>query len=306
MRDRILLLLLALFTITVVLGCPPQRRGGGDDDDDDDDDSSSDDDDSTPPADDDDDDDDDDTLPPTDDDDDDDDSTPPPSFAPNQVSFGALFDVTCVSGPVCDLEATLQVRYWIDQASGQLLCEQHLEGSGTITLGYETVSDCPNCTGQYALGSFVDVTNPAADPDHCDMPDVDFAELNYGEVFVTSPPDGFGDFAQGVFMNAGTHDSLGTDYSDNGTLNHDDLVPQYEEFGLTYAGLIFWDSGISGSAAEGLDSAGLFSAEGDSGQYQPALIVYFNSEANTDADPDSDSGFQGEHGALGTFLYNLN
>ncbi len=301
MRNGTLLTLLVLLAATIVLeACPPTRRGGGDDDDDS---ASSDDDDTVA----DDDDDDDDTPPPSDDDDDDDDddATPPPSdFAPQQVTFGALFEMFCVD-EACLFDIEYEIRYWADESGGTLLCTQNIVGKGDGEQGFGTAIGWENATASFTVDNFQDVTNPVTDPDHCDMDDVNAANLNYGESFITAPPDGLGDFRAGVILNAGVHDALGTDYSDNGTLNFDDLQDTYAEFDLTYGGLIFWDANVADSSAAGLLDAGLFNGAGSGDRYQPTMIFYFSPETNGFADPNSDMGLAGEYGAGGTFLYNV-
>ena len=311
MRDRTLLLLIVLLAATVVLdGCPPRLRSPGDDDDssagpDDDDDTAptDDDDDDTAPTDD----DDDDTVPTDDDDDDDDDVTP---VDPSQVTFSAALDLDC-EGPLCAITIDYAIHYWSDLSGGLLDCTQHVVGTGEAALGFGATPGCGNCTAGFTLdpAAWVDVSDPSVDPSHCDLAALNATNNNYGEAF-TAPAGSFdgawGDFNQGVFVNAGVHTALGVDYSPDGGLSGEELTATYaDDFGLLYAGMIFWDSSFAGSSAEALALAGIFVGEGDSDQFQPALIVYADPEENPFADPSEADGWVGEHAASGTFLYNL-
>ncbi len=208
------------------------------------------------------------------------------------------------------MQLQMSVRYWIDINNGQLFCEQVWTADAEITLGFGAAPDFENSTGYFEVDTdtWTDVTDPAADPDHCDVAALVANDFDFMTPF-TTPADGadpaaWGDFNQGGFMAAGVHEAIGTDYAQNGGLSAEELTTQYAEFALTYAGIIFWDATIAGSAAEGLSGAPLFDGDGDSGQYQPAMITYFNPETNVEADPASATGLIGEHGAGSTFLYN--
>jgi hypothetical protein len=313
MRDCVLLALLAIMSFTVALeACAPRLRSRSRDDDD----TASDDDDDGTPFDDD---DDDDGTPP--DDDDDDDGTPPDDddatgddddvvpVDPAQVTFSADFDLDCLDAQ-CTLDVDFAVHYWIDLDADLLLCTQHLVGSGVAALGFGAAPECGNCTAGFSIdpSTWVDISDPSVDSAHCDIDALNASNNNYGEAW-TAPAGSFegawGDFNQGAFLNAGVHAALGVQYASFGGLAAEELGATYEDLGLQYAGMIFWDGSIGGSSAEALAGSGLFFGEGDSDQFQPALAVYLDPGSNLLADPDEPTGWVGLHGASGTFQYNL-
>ncbi|MCP4871414.1 MAG: hypothetical protein GY898_22110 [Proteobacteria bacterium] len=206
--------------------------------------------------------------------------------------------MNCDAGFPCDLELTYHLLYYVGT---EFLCSQHIHGEGEFLQGLGSAIGCDDCTADFFLSNFNDVTHPANDG-QCDPKDYNDADQNYGERFMT---DGsWGDFGRGVMVNAGAHQALGDDYSTDGTLTHDALVSDYEDAGLTYAGLLFWDSNYTGSIAELFHDADVFNGVGGALQFVPAMVIYFDDD-NTDADPYDEDGLEGDFGGHGTFWLDL-
>ncbi len=199
----------------------------------------------------------------------------------------------------CLLQIDYIVRYWDNIETGSLACDQHLTAQGEVLHGFGNAPGCPSCSAAFSIDAetWEDASDPTADPNHCDPEVLDASGLAIGTDLV----EGAADFNQGVFLSAGVHEAIGTDYGGGTAV---EIATNYAENSLAYAGLIFWEA-TPGSAAAGLESAGLFEPEGDAGQFQPAFFVYYDPATNVDADPTSPDGWLGVHGASSTFFYNL-
>jgi hypothetical protein len=85
--------------------------------------------------------------------------------------------------------------------------------------GPGALGGCADCTGHIALdpASFVDVSDPAVDPDNCDPGVLDNAGVNFGEAMTASVEDGGGaDFQQLGLIDAATMQALGVSADLNG------------------------------------------------------------------------------------------
>ena len=265
-----------------------------------------------------------------DDDASDDDDTLDDDIPANFASLAALMTVTCGDDPPpgddddsgaddddsgaddddsgdpgpepCSLQIDYVVQYFVDIQSNQLACEQHLAATGEVVHGFGSAAGCPNCSASFTIDptTWQDVSDPAADPDHCDPAALEAQGLGLGDDLMS----GAGDFGQGAFLSASVHAALGSDYAVGGGMTEADISANYADADLAYAGLIFWET-LPGSAAEGLAGADLFVPEGDAGQFQPTFIVYYDPAANLEADPSSPDGWRGLHGAGSTFYYTL-
>ena len=254
-RNALLVLLALIFAI----GCTPRRSsggGGGSDDDDtedsDDDDADGDDDDVVG--------DDDDVVGDDDDvvgDDDDfvDDDDVAVDFDFDGLSFSASLEVNGSSA-----EIDYVFTYWEDIQAGIKNCDQHMELDGDYDWGLAPPG-CSDCTSvlEFDAGSAVDISNPAADPDHCDPGLLDAAGANFGVAMTTMPSDGYGDFLVVGQVDAGTMqeeylsaDGAGDQDASEIQSGLDDYGLAYTHSGLTqaYSGSLAEASGISAVAAE--------------------------------------------------------
>ena len=105
----------------------------------------------------------------------------------------------------------------------------------------------------------MDVSNPAADPEHCDPAVLAANEVDYGIALVLTEPNGgfFGDFETMALMDDSIHAQLGIDWSQQGGQAAADLENEYAEYGLDYsatglvqdnAGTLANESGLTGVA----------------------------------------------------------
>lgn len=206
------------------------------------------------------------------------------------------------------MEADFVVSYYDDIYGGLLNCEQHLAGVGEATFGLETVGACPDCTGilDMAADAWVDVTDPALDPDHCDIAVVDAYGLNYGDMFITPVEEGgFGDANRFIVKSYGSWEEAGTDYSgaSDGTLTAAAIAETMID-GVGLEGAVF-NEAFPGSLAEAVAEAGLFAQEGSGGQYTLFGATTYAVDAQPLIDPLTPQMEEGEYLFEGYVFFNL-
>ncbi len=291
--------LLVLLALVFAVGCSPRRGGGGggggDDDDNEDDDDVVDDDDNQDDDDNEDDDDviaDDDDLVEDDDDlvDDDDDV----DFTFTGLSFSATLEV---NGSSAEIEYVFS--YWEDMAAGIKACDQHVQLDGDYGWGLAPPG-CSDCTSvlEFDEGSAVDVSNPAADPDHCDPAVLDAAGANFGEALTTMPSDGYGDFLVLGVIDEGTMESGGLTADVSGDLDADEIQTGLDDYALVYT-----HSGLTEAYPDSLGDASGISAVAD--ENGADFFFYFYFFINPDTNPNDGAEMDGEYGAQAHWIINF-
>jgi len=194
---------------------------------------------------------------PDDDDDDDDDSSRDDDFGYNGITFGAELTVTpdATGLPTGLVSIDYVLHYWTDIHSGVSNCDQHIELSGTVMYGAGSAPGCSNCTGFISLdpSSAVDVSNPAAGPEHCDPAVLEYYNLDFGMLMVQpTGPKTYGDFLQMGIMAAETQAALGLDWSldSEDDLTADGIEAELDELGFAFvqAGLVEVEGSTLGEA----------------------------------------------------------
>ena len=285
------------FLLALAFACSPTRsreRRGDDadqpvDDDDTVDDDDNDDDDATPPP------DDDDVTPPSDDDDDDDDDDDTaPEFDFDGLTFS--FALTAISsGDEAEVFIDYTFVYWVDIDNGVRNCEQHIQLDGTAEF-FAFINDCEACGGyvSFSPGSAVDVSNPAADPDHCDPGLLEDSNSDFGNAMTQPMTDTtWGDFLQMALMDVGTMDDVGYDASTGGGQTPGEIQDGLSEFGLsfTHAGLIEAVEGSLGDAS-GISGVAENAEPGSDWYFYWYLFVNEETNPNTGLVLDGDYGGQ--------------
>jgi hypothetical protein len=150
-----------------------------------------------------------------DDDDDDDDTWLPSSY--DMLSF----DLELTVEPTTALYGTYVISYWDDYASGLLGCEQHLSVEGAANFGIDLLgANCPDCIGLLTFdpASVLDVSDPATDPDQCDVAALDADNTNYGYYLTLPVADGgYGDFLSIALIDSATMADAGLTNDVGGT-----------------------------------------------------------------------------------------
>jgi hypothetical protein len=243
-RSPSLLLLLLLLGLALGAAACGSIRGGsrggddddsqgdddtsGDDDGDDDDTAPPDDDDATPP-------DDDDATPP---DDDDDDDEPGYDIAAVGIGFETFTANSAAAGT--GIEATFLFTYYADTEFQQVECEQRVEAEGTADFGFGVVSGCSNCTGLIVFDSGLvnDVSNPASNPDECDVAQLDAAQMNLAAALLTPQAGGgYGDFLTLALVDRDSFESAGlyTDDAETEDVSYWDTF--FGDYALAFQGI---------------------------------------------------------------------
>jgi len=142
--------------------------------------------------------------------------------------------------------ATMQYtfEYWAEYSSSTqvLNCIQVIEVDAEIVYGAGAVADgtCNNCTGLLTVDptTAVDVSNPAADPEHCDPAVLAAEGVDYGIGLTLTKSNGgfYGDFETMGLMDDSIHSALGIDWSQNGGQSAADLEEGFAKNGLDYVG----------------------------------------------------------------------
>ena len=309
--------MLALFSLMIMLGslmgCLSVRgssRDGGADDDDSaaNDDDASDDDDAVGDDDDDAVGDDDDAVGDDDDDDaaDDDDATA--GFEAEALTFEGLLDVSPFGG-----SATVQYtfNYWgeYSQSAQTLTCKQVIEINAEVQSGPGLVPTCSNCTGIMIVdpNSYTDISNPAANPDHCDPEVLEAEGADYGVAFTLTEAQGgmFGDLGTVALMDDSVHADLGIDWLVNGGMDAATLESDLDQSGLDYtaSGL---DQAIPGSFAETGGLSGASNPAGPGSDWYGFWYIFRNPNDNGHESTGS-NGFAlvGEYGMAGIWIITL-
>jgi hypothetical protein len=160
-----------------------------------------------------------------------------------------------------------QINYWAEySASTQVLnCRQVVEADAEIVYGVGAVgTTCNNCTGLLTVdpSTAVDVSNPAADPEHCDPAVLAAEGADYGIGLMLTKANGgfYGDFQTMGLVDDSVHETLGIDWSQNP--DNDQTASGIEDYfadpyGLDYVatglvqdneGTLANDSGLTGVA----------------------------------------------------------
>ena len=325
MKKTALILLLAVLGLGVVLttGCPaPDDDDVGDDDDvvDDDDSSEADDDDDTidpagisfsvsmtvvPPD-----------AARDDDDDsaaDDDDSAgdDDDSAGDDDDSAGDDDDVAddddAVDPEAYEVTADFTFVYWEDMEAGVGLCDQHIQIEGEAIFGFGSVDDgsCNNCTGRITFdpATATDVSNPAADPDHCDPAELQAATWDFGMLLLqeagteTSSGTAWGDFLDLAMMDAASMEGLGLDAAVSGGSTAPELQADLADYGLVLSQLALTNN-VAGSlgADSGLD--GVANNAGGASTWYFYYYLFRNPEQN----PHEGTDMVGEYGGQGFWV----
>jgi len=164
-----------------------------------------------------------------------------------------------------EVSAVFTFRYWEDMEAGVTLCDQLVAIEGLATFGYGALDDgsCNNCTGLILFDpdTAVDISNPAADPDHCDPAWLEATGWDFGMLLLQSPGTetsagtAFGDYLELALIDAGSMAALGLDAAAGGGSDADALQEMLAEYGLVLSQLALTNN-IDGSlgAASGLDA----------------------------------------------------
>ncbi len=235
--------------------------------------------------------DDDDVTRPDDDDfgtDDDDFGTDDDDFGTDDDDFVPPGDVTVIG--------EYRFEYYIDLQNGIPWCTQVMQFTGSASFGPDLVPDCIPCTGRvdFAQGSFVDVSNPAVDPDHCDPATLQAQGTDYG-VRMTDPAD-YGDFSD--VLGLIDSDSLGALGLDMTTGFDTDSTAagreaEYSQFGLdfTHGGFVNADAtSLAGSA--GLEQITRPPTPGSG--FLAAWDIYLDPTANSYSGPELVGPYAGD------------
>ena len=155
--------------------------------------------------------------------------------------------------------------------------------------------------------SYTDVSNPAANSDHCDSQVLDAEMANYATAFILTEEQGgaFGDLATMALMDDSVHEETGLDWAVNGGMDAATLESELDEYGLDYTatGLIH---AVSGSFAEAGGIAATSNPAGPSSDWYAFWYVVRNPNDN-DHESTSSNGFflVGEYGLTGIWTVTL-
>ncbi len=277
------------------------RGGGGDDDDGADDDDSGPDDDDASPDDDDAGPDDDDAGPDDDDaDPDDDDAGPDDDDAgPDDDDAGPDDDDVApddddTGPPSGSFTGEYVITYWTDISAGVVDCEQHIAFEGSHSAGTGVLPACATCNARldFDVSAFIDVSEAATDPDHCDPAQLTADGNNWGQELTDL--SSYGDFANPMgLIDSAAQSSLGLDLAVGGGQDAASIENNLASSGLdyTHAGFVAAIPGTMGESA-GLDAVASPAAAGS--DYFAFWTLFVDPVANPNGGPALDGEYGGQ------------
>ncbi|HCP44728.1 MAG TPA: hypothetical protein DIU15_01670, partial [Deltaproteobacteria bacterium] len=174
-------------------------------------------------------------------DDDDDDDDTAAEFALAAISFSIEMEAVPVDDSSTDISAVFGVNYWAEynEATQILNCTQWIQIAGSATFGPGILAGegCNNCTGsiEFDHTSATDISDPATNPDDCDVAELDLAGANFGPSLLTPITDGgMGDFLSLGLVDVTTMSDQGMELTVDGGYSAAEIEQTLSEYGLEF------------------------------------------------------------------------